>query len=300
MLANLASYEANRRNLPGAANAIARNVLVAQLIESVRRLEFISLIQQRPISASRGDPKSPNFDPIRAAILKAQVGDIDEAYWLVFLSTHFGKHRQDGWALARDFYGALGKGPNWTWQRVSGDIPAFRQWLVANEAGFSIGGKRHRFGNHRKYESISATKANGTGAIVESYVRWALKYGGHAQLVRNIHQRVGQNPVDVFDEMCLAMDEVHRFGRLANFDHVAMLGKLGIAPVIPGRPHLRGATGPLKGARLLFGNPVGGARVQNLENWCVELAADLAVNGQVIEDALCNWQKSPNKFIAFR
>jgi hypothetical protein len=60
---------------------------------------------------------------------------------------------------------------------------------------------------------------------------------------------------------------------------------------------MHGSTGPVQGARLLFGNhenPV------NLDRWLVELDAELQVGMQVLEDALCNWQKSPERFKPFR
>ena len=49
------------------------------------------------------------------------------------------------------------------------------------------------------------------------------------------------------------MDALRRFGRTARFDYLTMLAKLGLANIAPGSPYLIGATGPLKGARLLFG-----------------------------------------------
>jgi hypothetical protein len=37
-----------------------------------------------------------------------------------------------------------------------------------------------------------------------------------------------------------------------------------------------------------------------LEEWLVQLGAGLGVGMQVLEDALCNWQKSPVQFKRFR
>ena len=60
---------------------------------------------------------------------------------------------------------------------------------------------------------------------------------------------------------------------------------------------MQGSTGPLKGARLLFGENATSAA---LDPRLVELGAELGVGMQVIEDALCNWQKSPDRFVPFR
>ena len=38
----------------------------------------------------------------------------------------------------------------------------------------------------------------------------------------------------------------------------------------------------------------------NLDRWLVELNNELKVGMQVLEDSLCNWQKSPEKFKPFR
>jgi hypothetical protein len=67
---------------------------------------------------------------------------------------------------------------------------------------------------------------------------------------------------------------------------------------------MQGATGPLSGARLLFGGKIT-AKLgwSDLDAWLVELEADLdvGIHGmQVLEDALCNWQKSPKRFKPFR
>jgi hypothetical protein len=80
-----------------------------------------------------------------------------------------------------------------------------------------------------------------------------------------------------------------------------MLGKLGIAPISPGSTHIKDATGPIKGARLLFG----GSRdaklsAYELEERLAHFGQAVVLGPQVLEDALCNWQKSPDVYIRFR
>lgn len=95
--------------------------------------------------------------------------------------------------------------------------------------------------------------------------------------------------------------DVDSFARLAKFDFLTMVGKIGLASIEPGSPYLKGASGPLRGAILLFvENGVKPPSVKNLDTWVIELGAHLGVGMQVMEDSLCNWQKSPDKFIAFR
>ncbi|MBJ4881314.1 hypothetical protein JGF18_24565, partial [Salmonella enterica subsp. enterica serovar Derby] len=61
------------------------------------------------------------------------------------------------------------------------------------------------------------------------------------------------------------------------------------------------ATGPRRGANLLFGGSTSNIYSTTLlENWVSELDSYLNVGMQVMEDSLCNWQKSPERFIRFR
>jgi hypothetical protein len=76
-----------------------------------------------------------------------------------------------------------------------------------------------------------------------------------------------------------------------------MLGKLKLAPMEPGSTYMTGATGPRSGAKLLFGKYPSTAE---LDAWLVELGDYIGIGMQEMEDALCNWQKSPDAFRGFR
>jgi hypothetical protein len=264
-----------------------------QMVASLRRLDYSEIIRTRDISPDRADPKSPSFDPERAAVFHMRAGQTDEAFWLVFLVTHFGKHLTHGWQRLREVYSGLG-GQTWTWARVSANPAAFRAWVLAHQD--QIGGG---FGSHRKRESIRADLAGGTAAVVESYVAWVGPGHSHAALMARLTQAGGNSPEGIFDH-CYHSMKVARFGRLGRFDYLCLLGRLGFAQISPGRAYLKGATGPLSGTRLLFGGaanaPIGWA---TLEDWILELDAVLRVGMQVMEDSLCNWQKSPTEFVHF-
>jgi hypothetical protein len=106
--------------------------------------------------------------------------------------------------------------------------------------------------------------------------------------------------VKIFDAAYYALTIV-RFGRLAKFDFLALLGRLDLAPIKPGSAYLRGATGPLRGARLLIdGDPTSQTTAEDLDRILQRLDQTLEVGMQVMEDSICNWQKSPHKFIHFR
>jgi hypothetical protein len=121
------------------------------------------------------------------------------------------------------------------------------------------------------------------------------------QMIQELHTKVGQDPKAVFDSLYGSMNSVMGFGRLGKFDFLTMLGKLGVAPIEPGSAYLVGATGPLAGARLLFaGASNAKTTARELNGQLIELNSFLNVGMQVLEDSLCNWQKSPNKFVSFR
>lgn len=74
-----------------------------------------------------------------------------------------------------------------------------------------------------------------------------------------------------------------------------------ITPIQPDLAYLTQATGPLRGARLLFGGATNSnILATTLDAWLVELDSHLGLGMQVLEDSLCNWQKSPEIYIRFR
>jgi len=300
--ARLVAANSRGAGLPGIRDDANRSVFLEQLVESIRRVSYISVIDNRQLSGSRANPDSGLFDPLKAAILHKRVGDFEEAFWLVFLSVHFGKHRPGGWRLLRDVYGALGSGTSWTWRRTSADPHAFRQWLAEHERYLkSFPGIIRHFGNHRKYQSLSAWSPTGTGAAVESYVDWISPPRTHQTLFRETLESVQGDSIATFERLYQSMETVISFGRTAIFDYLTMIGKLRLAPIEPDGAHIIGSTGPRMGASLLFsGSRQAPFRSAELDIRVRELAMELGLGMQVMEDALCNWQKSPSRFRPFR
>jgi hypothetical protein len=294
----LSAFSATVQPLPGVAQSAARSTFAKQLVESERKIQRIQRFAKRFPSPERLRPAFEAFDPELAAVERNLTGDLDEAFWLVFLSVHFGRHKDDGWLLSRQIYGALGPDPYWTWSRISSDLPTFGPWLggILHARNEPLG----RFGNHRKYESL-ASPTHGLTVVVKSYVEWVLASGGHAQLVARALAENGKDAREAFGWLYRNMNSVMRFGRLAKFDFLTMLSKLGIASIEADSMYLGEATGPKKGAKLLFlGSSSAAASNEYLENCGRRLAAKLNIGMQSMEDALCNWQKSPDHFVAFR
>ena len=294
----LGLFHATVHPLPGIQPAGALDSFVEQIVESMRRIEYVKLVHRKPHSPDRSDPSCELFDPLMAAGVAQRAGAIDEASWLVFLSVHFGKHRRSGWRLVRDVYGRLRSG-RWDWAAVSAGPASFSEWLHANQSRLMPTGKVH-FGNHRKYESLRPGP-RGTAAVVASYVAWVLPHGGHDAMFEHALREARGDAGVAFDKLYCSMSAVKSFGRMARFDYLTMLGKFEIAEIEPAISYLDGATGPLKGARLLFGgSPRAHLSSKTLDRSVAELGTELAVGMQVMEDALCNWQKSPQRFVPFR
>lgn len=297
--AGLVACETQDFPLPGMQDLAHREIFLKQLVDSIRRVRFVSVVAERDIHADRGEGLSDLFDPIRAAILQLQAGDLDEACWLAFLFVHFGRHPTAGYRYTREVYSALGQRDPWTFEAVSNDIAGLRRWLDRNEAHLRRGDHRG-FGNHRKYQSLSGTKKNGTGDAFESYIRWVTLHGGHAQLFETAMQESDGTPEGAFEWLYGSMKAVSSFGRIGRFDYLTMLGKLGLAPIRPGRPYFDASTkGPNKGARLMFehGDVLG---LPELERRTQVLGRHLGVGMQEMEDALCNWGKNPSVYKHFR
>lgn len=295
----IARYQAEQFPLPGIFNNVHKIVFIKQIIDSIRRVSYVSVIAQNTINNDRGDPNNDLFDPVKAAILYKLSGNIDEAGWLIFLFVHFGKHLRAEWRFIKEVYGKLGDNPYWTWAEITSNPQFFRDWLRANQTHIMRGSNRG-FGNHRKYQSMDADKPTGTGAAILSYVEWVMQYGGHQQLFQHALNQSNGDPKRAFDWLYHSMNAVISFGRTAKFDYLTMLGKTELAMIQPGIAYLKGSTGPVAGARLMLqGSVANELTLLDMEARLVALAEYLEVGMQVMEDSLCNWQKSPANYRLF-
>jgi hypothetical protein len=286
--------------LPGLNNVQRQEVFIRQMIDSVRRVDFVRTVTKRDIHSDRADGLNPDFDPIRAALLGQRRGEFDEACWLAFLFVHFGRHPVSGYRYVREFYSALGQRSPWTFAAVSSDVAGMKAWLDKNENELRRGTQRG-FGNHRKYLSLSGTKQNGTGHAFETYVNWVNAAGNHASLFDKALIQANHNPAQAFELLYQSMRSVASFGRIGRFDYLTMIQKLGFANIKPGRPYLDASTkGPNKGARLLFEGGAQQHSLAELERRVQVLGARLGVGMQEMEDAMCNWGKNPSIYKYFK
>lgn len=278
--------------LAGLVNQATIETLALQFVASQRREDYYKAVQGKQVSAARSDPNNPSFDAERAVAYHMQHGNVDEAGWLIFLMTYFARPASSGWLRLRDVYGKLGAG-RWDWVTVTASPAAFYNWIDANWQ--RIGGK---FGNHRKYTSLRPNAPIPMRKTVADYLAW-IGPAGHAAFFANAVHVAGNDPHTIFDHLYNEM-KIGTFARLGKFDYLSLVGRYGLAPIEAGSAYLKGATGPEGGARLL----VDGARksatpLAHIQNSLDALDQRLKVGMTITEDALCNWQKSPAKFVHY-
>jgi hypothetical protein len=280
-------------NLLGLLDAATVKALATQFVASMRREDYYRRVQTKLVSANRADPSNPSFDAERAVAFHMQQGNVDEAGWLIFLMTHFARRPDTGWLRLQDVYGRLGAG-TWDWPIVTADPVAFYQWLAANWQDI-----RGAFGNHRKYESLRPNANRPMARAVADYLDW-IGPDDHRVFFANAVRSSGNDPHTIFDHLYSTM-EIKSFGRLAKFDYLSLVGRYQLAPIAAGSAYLDGATGPSRGVRLLFdGDPTSPTSNITLQGKLDDLDARLNVGMEVMEDALCNWQKSPKTFIHYK
>jgi len=286
--------------LPGIATAQRRFCWAQQIVSSLRRISYTDTLLVRGVNAARGVPHSGIFDPVRGSLYYQRNGQLDEAVWLAFVLTHFGKHAVDEWKLASNVYGSFGVGPVWTFAQYAANPAGFESMLDANSGRLADARISGSFSNHRKFQSKNPQAITKT---FRTYYEWQTEFGGFRDRMIATHTSIGQEPHTAFDALYKSMKGVYGFGggRLGRFDFLTMLGKLQLAPIAPGSVYLEKATGPLAGARLLFfNNRDHGITGKALEPRVDALDEILGVGKQVIEDSLCNWQKSPDVYVYFR
>lgn len=243
---------------------------VEALLEAIRQQEVVSKHRSR----------IAGHDDIIALIYDAQAsGDKDEAIWRCFLAAHFGRPSARGdnqIRSASSFLCAFLKEPFWTWKRVSKHPESLHEWLFECADDLAT----LAFGNHRKYES---QKPDNIWPVIESFVSLASEYGSPMGVIRVDEAET----VDEFDALYRRLRSLKQFGRTGRFDFLILLLDLGLISAEPRSCYLRGATGPLKGAKKLWGE----RSPKELDDLAADLSDRLTVSPIVMEDALCNWQK---------
>ena len=288
-------YENKNGILPGLVNLQSRDCFIKQLLDSIKRVKYISVIQSRVIDKTCINPKSISFNPLKAAIWFQRNHKMGEAIWLVFLSTVCGHNRKTKWKLCTNLYGSITKKTIWTWKKINADPNSYLKWVASNN---SLIRRNAKFGNHRKYESLKPVK-NGTIDCIRSYINWISPSRNQENFYDQFCLINGYNSKKTFNSLYKAMHPVVRFGRMAKFDFLSMLGKLKLVDIEPDSLYISQSTGPKQACKILFGSKISTSKGYELELSSLESMIGLKFGMQIIEDALCNWQKSQFKYQKF-
>lgn len=263
---------------------LGAGLFAEELVRSRAHISKQRRLVNEPLGEAPPEPANPTWDAWRAMLAFDRQGDKEEATWLAFLATHFGrKQDEDPWRSTRSIYSGFGEG------RLSWELVVTAPVNITNVCSRHTEECRHlKFANHRKFETPQVGHRFGIDAVLGSYVAGIIKNTGGSQAT--FFSAPDESAERRFERLMRELRFVTRFGRTARFDFLTLLGNLGVYELRPGRIYLDGATGPLRGARMMFGNDVD---VRTLEESAKEMARRLDVPIQAVEDALCNWQKHP-------
>jgi hypothetical protein len=255
-----------------------------RVIVSSKELERLSeclvrSIRQRLAVGKRWAKNRSTDDIIGLINIARESRDLDETIWRSFLAAHFGRSLADESQIssASRFLCAFGAEPYWTLQRVSENPSDLRKWLLDHKVDLQT----LAYGNHRKYES---KKPAGIWKVIKSFLDLANERDGPAGLIA-----VDPTPDDGdnFELLYSRLKRLIRFGRTGRFDFLALLIDLQLVAAEPASCYLGGSTGPLKGAKKLWGK----RPIRELDDMAAALAVRLGISPMVLEDALCNSQK---------
>jgi hypothetical protein len=225
--------------------------------------------------------KLPEADILFWIQASASRGDVDEALWRGFIAGHFGRaSAKEGESIGSSakFLLGFGKQPYWTWARVSSNPESLKEWLFEHQDEL----RSLSYGNHRKYES---QKPELLYRVFRSFLDWTAQNGGSPTVAFRMH--VAESPESKFRRLFKSLRSIFRFDRTGAFDLLCLIGGMGLLPVRPDSCYLRGSTGPMKGARQLWGRrPTG-----ELSLLADATAKALDISCDIFEDALCMWQK---------
>lgn len=267
-----------------ALRATGSNLGSQSLTRFVNQLD--KCIQHRRIWLRKRQGHLPPDDIISLIQDAAQAGDLDEAFWRAFIAGHFGRTSANPnkpaqvMSAARLLFG-FGSVPYWTWERFRAQPVSFMKWL--DEQRLAL--RNLSFGNHRKFESKRPRKL---WAVFKSFYDLVQKHGDGPSALFDCGSEKAPTPAARFQEFDTRLKSVERFGRTARFDLLTLLRDVGLIDAEPDSCYLRGSTGPLKGARRVWGR----RSVRELDHVASEFSRRIGVPPQVVEDALCAWQKN--------
>lgn len=260
------------------------NILARQTNDSIRRIDVYNSYKKRALQAV-----SNKLDFIHTSnpFVLAQRSDLDEMnkVWALYVATYFGKSDKSKWELFKRATFDNG-GSIMLFENIQKDLDIYFKYLSSFD--FFDGCS---YSNHRKF---TAKRLTGEKGVFES-----MEY-----FVKNIDQYLVKNKTD-FHSIYELAQKIPNFGRLAAFDFSSSLVKCGLNIEEPQSLYAEHSTGPLNAIGLLLrltnNDSSSKSKIKlssDLMKWFIENTR-IFMTGQVLEDAICNWQKNTSTYIRY-
>lgn len=261
------------------------NCLSYQMIDSISRVNIFKIYLER---ARKAESETLSYFHTSNPFTLAQRSSLtlETRVWHSYVATYFGKSNSSKWNL---FYKATFRDDNSliTLEYILGNKDEYFNYL--RSLNFFGNGN---FSNHRKYTKKSL---DGEKGVLSSF----------NFVLDNIHLYVTGTIVP-FDEVYRSARSIPNFGRMAAFDFTCNLCKCGLNVEEPESMYQTHSTGPLKALNdilILSGVDNAPKSLQvslgdELLKW-FKTNSDIYMLAQVLEDTICNWQKSPKSHIRF-
>lgn len=253
------------------------NVLALQTLDSIRRVDIYRIYR---LKAEKADETGLSYQHTSNPFVLSQRTslDINSRVWYVYLATYFGKSNRSKWTLF-----------NRASYRANGTLITLEEILENREDYFSYLETINlfdgtRFSNHRKY---TKKELHGNKGLIQS-INYFLDHIDEFSNDDNIEY-------DIIYKRAL---NIPNFGRMAAFDFTSSLCKCNLHVNEPTSMYHENSTGPLSALKdlLRLAGKVNSKANQielgnNLLTW-FRGNSEIFMVAQVLEDAICNWQKS--------
>ena len=270
--------------LTGKIDSNKLNILAKQTFDSIRRIQIYETYKIKALQASQ--EKRPFIYTSNPFVL-AQRPDLnfENRAWIIYLATYFGKSNKSKWTLFNR--SVFRKDQSIIkFDQIQSDLDGYFKYLYSFDFFQDC-----TYSNHRKY---TAKKLLGSKGLFRS-----MEY-----FVNNFELYSSEDEME-FHEMYLLSQKIPNFGRLGGFDFTSSLVKCKFNVKEPKSMYADHSTGPLQALELLLkltnNNSSLASQKQlswDLMEWFLK-KSKIFMTGQVLEDAICNWQKDTRKYIRY-
>ncbi len=256
------------------------HVLSMQMIDSIRRISIYRAYYNQADKAESSElPYHHTSNPFK--LCQRESLTLDSKIWYIYIATYFGKSNKSGWNLFKkaSFY-------------EDGNLIDLDSIINNREEYFDYLRsldffEKSNYSNHRKFTKKAL---DGDKGFLNS-----ANY-----FLDNLSEFSSEEVIE-FDTVYKKALLIPNFGRMAAFDFTSSLCKCNLNVAPPISMYHKASTGPLKALKELLiqsgtDNPTKKAQIRfgdNLLDWFVD-NSDIEIVAQVLEDTICNWQKSPH------